>query len=272
MSSGKKADDMSFLEHLEALRWHILRSLVVIVLFGIVAFVFKEIVFQKIMLAHLNPQFLSYQALCWISDKMNLGNMLCINSFPFELINTEMAGQFMAHIKVSFTLGFVVAFPYVFWEFWRFIRPGLYENEAHKTRGLVAICTLLFLTGVAFGYFCIAPFSINFLGAYQVDEMVQNRIHLGSFLTIVTMVSIASGIIFELPVVVYFLSKLGILTPDIMRQYRRHAFVIILILSAVITPPDVTSQLIICIPVLVLYEISIGISKRAYAQYEQELR
>jgi sec-independent protein translocase protein TatC len=182
-----------------------------------------------------------------------------------------MAGQFITHMKVSAILGFVVAFPYVFWEFWRFVKPALYEKEIRSTRGLVFITSFLFILGVAFGYFLIVPFSINFLGSYQVDPSVENEINLNSYITVVSMISLASGILFELPIVVYFLSKVGLVTPAIMKQYRKHAIVIILILSAVITPPDVTSQILIAIPIVVLYELSIGISRRVQKKREKEL-
>lgn len=267
-----KADEMTFLEHLEALRWHIVRSMVAIILFGIVAFVNKSFIFDQIILAPKNLDFISYKLLCWLSVNLKLGEALCLKAIQFQIINLDMAGQFLMHIKVSLILGFVAAFPYVFWEFWRFVKPALYEKEMKNTRGLIFITSLLFIFGVLFGYYVITPFSINFLGSYHVSDEVANTINLGSYISVITMISLAAGIIFELPMVIYFLSKLGLMTPAFMKKYRKHALVVILILSAVITPPDVTSQIIIAIPVLMLYEISIGISRRVNKNYEEKQR
>ena len=164
-------------------------------------------------------------------------------------------------LLTSFYAGFILAFPYVFWEIWRFVLPALKEKEAKVSRGIVFFSSLLFLTGVIFGYFVIAPLSINFLGSYQVSQTVANQISLTSFISTVTTISLANGIIFELPILVYFLTKIGLLTPEFMRTYRRHAMVITLILSAIITPPDITSQILVSFPLIILYEISIQISK-----------
>ena len=261
---------MSFLEHLEALRWHILRSLLAVVLVGIVAFIFKEIVFDMLLLGPMYISFPTYKAMCWVSTTVLASEVLCFKQINFTLQNIDMAGQFLTHVKVSMFAGFIIAFPYVFWEFWRFIQPALYEKESRHARGLVLTCSTLFLAGVLFGYFIIVPFSVNFLGNYQVSTMVANEINLGSYIGVVTMICLATGIIFELPVVAYLLSKIGLLTPEYMKKYRKHAFVLILILSAVITPPDVASQIIIAIPILVLYEVSIGISRRVNEKWEQE--
>ena len=176
-------------------------------------------------------------------------------------MNINMAGQFSTHLMTSIYAGFILAFPYVFWEIWRFILPALKEKETKVTRGVVFFSSLLFLTGVTFGYYVIAPLSINFLGSYQVSQTVANQISLTSFVSTVTTISLANGIIFELPILVYFLTKIGLLTPQFMRTYRRHAMVITLILSAIITPPDITSQILVSFPLIILYEISIQISK-----------
>jgi sec-independent protein translocase protein TatC len=192
--------------------------------------------------------------MCWISD------VICIDEIPFILMNINMSGQFTNHIFVSIIAGFVVSFPYVCWEVWRFIKPALYNKESKHSKGVVFFSSTLFITGVLFGYYVIAPLAINFLGSYQVSEKVVNQINLGSFMTTVASVSLACGVIFELPIVTYFLTKLGILGPQIMRKYRKHALVVTLILSAIITPPDVISQILVALPLLVLYEVSIHIS------------
>jgi sec-independent protein translocase protein TatC len=171
-----------------------------------------------------------------------------------------MSGQFSAHITSSIYAGFIISFPYVFWEFWRFIVPALKDGETKMATGVVFFSSALFMFGILFGYFVIAPLSVNFLGSYQVSETVANQISLSSFVSTVTTVSFANGIIFELPVVVYFLTKLGFLTPDFMRVYRKHAMVLTLMLSAIITPPDITSQVLVSFPLIILYELSIRIS------------
>lgn len=257
----KNKEEMSFLDHLEILRWHLIRSGIAILLFSVLAFIFKEIIFDVVLLAPKDPNFLTYRFLCNISQALGLGDALCIKESPFSLMNINMAGQFSAHLLTSFYAGFILAFPYVFWEIWRFVLPALKEKEAKVSRGIVFFSSLLFLTGVIFGYFVIAPLSINFLGSYQVSQTVANQISLTSFISTVTTISLANGIIFELPILVYFLTKIGLLTPQFMRTYRRHAMVITLILSAIITPPDITSQILVSFPLIILYEISIQISK-----------
>ncbi|MAO33432.1 MAG: twin-arginine translocase subunit TatC [Flavobacteriales bacterium] len=254
--------ELSFLDHLEILRWHLIRSAIAVFFFAIITFIFKDIVFDSILLGPQSPNFPTYKALCAISQYLALGDALCLKESPFSLMNISMSGQFSTHIRTSIFGGFIIAFPYVFWEFWRFVSPGLHANESKMARGIVFFSSVLFLFGILFGYYIIAPLSVNFLGSYQVSSSVANQISLTSFITTVTTVSFATGIIFELPILVYFLTKIGLLTPDFMRIYRRHAIVLILILAAIITPPDVTSQIIVLLPLIVLYELSIGISAR----------
>lgn len=270
--AGKNPNQLNFVEHLEALRWHLVRSLIAVGAVASVAFLFKDFVFNDIIFAPKNLDFPTYRALCWLSNQLQLGATLCIDDIDFVLQNVDFPGQFLMHIKVSFIGGLVVAFPYIFWEFWRFVKPGLHEGEIQHTRGIVFICSILFTIGVLFGYYVITPFSVNFLGNYHVSEQVKNEINLGSYIAVITMIALASGIIFELPMVSYLLSKIGLLTPEFLRTYRKHAFVIILALSAIITPPDVTSQVLICIPIVILYEVSIHISKRVNRKREQELK
>ena len=254
--------EMSFLDHLEIFRWHLIRSAIAVLFFAIIAFIFKDIVFDVILLGPKDPNFPTYKALCAISQYLGLEDALCLKESPFTLMNITMSGQFSTHVTTSIFAGFIVAFPYVFWEFWRFIRPALHVNESTMARGIVFFSSVLFLLGVLFGYYVIAPLSVNFLGSYQVSSTVANQITLSSFISTVTTVSFANGIIFELPILVYFLTKIGLLTPEFMRLYRKHAIVVILILAAVITPPDVTSQILVSLPLIVLYEISIKISAR----------
>lgn len=258
---GAKTKEMSFLDHLEELRWHLVRSVIAILIVAIIAFIAKGIVFDVIIFGPKNPNFITYRIFCWLSKNIGAG-LSCVTEMPFELLNISMAGQFTTHMMVSFIAGFIVAFPYVIYELWRFVSPGLRPEERKASRGLIWVTSFLFLLGVCFGYFIISPFSVQFLTTYTVSAEVVNRIDLSSYISTVTSVSLASGLIFELPVLVYFLSKAGIVTPDVMRTYRKHSIVVILILSAIITPPDLTSQILVTLPVLVLYELSILVSGR----------
>ena len=255
-------EEMSFLEHLEVFRWHLVRSVVVVLSFAILAFIFKGVIFDGILLAPKNPDFPTYKILCFFSKRLGMGDALCMDELPFILMNINMSGQFSAHIMTSIIAGFVVAFPYVFWEIWRFIAPALYEKESSVARGVVFFSSTLFLLGVVFGYYVVSPLSVHFLGSYQVSSAVANQISLNSFISTVSTVCLANGIIFELPILVYFLTKVGLITPDFMRTYRKHALVLTLIFSAIITPPDVASQVLVALPLMILYEISIKISAR----------
>ncbi len=252
---------MSFLGHLEALRWHLVRSVMVIMVLAVVLFCFKEFLFDGILLAPKRPDFFTYRAMCWMTHKFHLGDDLCITKIDFTLISTDISAQFTTHMWVAFVGGLVVAFPYVVWELWRFIKPALHEKEQRYAKGIVFYTSFLFITGVLFGYYIITPMSVNFLGTYQVSEQVKNTITLDSFISIVTTMTLITGIVFELPIVVYFLTKIGILTPKFMRTYRRHAIVLILLAAAIITPTsDATTLTLVFIPLYILYEISIFVS------------
>ncbi len=268
----QEGKDLSFLGHLEELRWHLIKSVAAIVLVGIVAFLAKGIVFDTIILAPQSEDFPTYRLFCWLSHKFNLGDALCIGKPDFELINIEMSGQFTTHILVSIAAGFVVAFPYVMFQVWSFIKPALYEEEQKYATGAVFFTSILFLLGVGFGYFMIAPLSVNFLGNYQVSEAVHNQISLSSFISTVTTLTLLTGLVFELPVIMYFLTRVGLVTPHFLRQYRKHALVVLLILSAIITPPDITSQVLVCIPLLILYEVSIYVSAVVIRNREEKDR
>ena len=254
-------NNMGFLEHLEELRWHLIRAFSAVIIVAIAAFIFSDIVFDKIILAPKNPEFFTNKLLCSLGALVDIPK-LCINSESFQIISIKMAGQFTMHITTSIFAGIIVAFPYMFWEFWRFIKPALYEKEAKHTRGAVLISSFLFLLGVMFGYFIIAPLSVHFLGSYSISNEVLNQINLKSYIGTITSVTLAAGITFELPVLIYFLSKTGLVTPQFLKKYRRHAIIIILILAATITPPDIFSLILVTFPLLILYEAGIIISKK----------
>jgi len=265
-----KETEMSFLDHLEVMRWHLLRSILAVVIMALVAFVFKEIVFDKIILAPKEPHFPTNRWLCQLGEILGL-EKICINQNPFGLQTVKMAEQFSMHIIVSLVAGIVLAFPYVFFEIWRFIVPALYDKEKQTANGAVFFTSLLFILGVGFGYYIISPLSVNFLGNYKVSESVISAPTLRSYVQTITSVVLASGIVFQLPILIYFLSKVGLVTPDFLKRYRRHSIILIVTLSAIITPPDVFSQVLVALPLMVLYEIGISISKRIMRQQDEAM-
>ncbi|MEM9687028.1 MAG: twin-arginine translocase subunit TatC [Bacteroidota bacterium] len=257
----KDPNEMSFLDHLEELRWHLIRATIAVVLVAIVAFVAKDFIFDSIIFGPKKADFPTYKVFCQLSKTLGLDEAFCSNELPFRVQSRIMSGQFSAHIWTSIWAGFILAFPYILFEMWRFISPGLYNNERRNARGFIVIASLLFFLGILFGYYVIAPLSINFLATYTVSQEIFNDIDLSSYIATVRASVISCGLIFELPILVYFLTKVGIVTPQIMKKYRKFALVIVLILSAIITPPDIASQIVVAIPILILYEISIYISR-----------
>lgn len=253
-------NEMSFLDHLEELRWHLIRSTLAIVIVACAAFVMKDFIFDTIIFGPKKMDFPTYQFFCRIATFFGIDSEFCGDALPFTIQNRTMAGQFSAHIWTSIWAGFILAFPYVLWELWKFISPGLHENERKYSKGFILVASSLFFLGVLFGYYVVAPLSINFLGTYQVSNEVLNEIDISSFIATVRSSVIACGVMFELPIIIFFLTKVGLVTPEILKKYRKMALVVVLILCAVITPPDVTSQIIVAIPVLILYQASIYIS------------
>lgn len=261
--------EMSFLDHLEELRWHIIRSLIAIVVFAIAAFVSKDIVFGLIILGPTNADFWTFRTLCELSSAVGV-DAFCFEELPFIIQSRQMTGQFMMHITSSFVIGLILAFPYTFWEIWRFVKPGLYPRERRAARGATFYVSILFALGVLFGYFVIAPISVYFLTNYQIHSSILNEIDIISYVSTVTTLVLACALLFQLPVLVFFLTKAGLITPALMKQYRKHAIVGILILGAIVTPPDVFSQVLIAIPLMLLYQISIVISKRVLNRESSE--
>jgi len=261
--------EMSFLEHLEELRWHIVRSAASILVFAIIAFIFSGFLFDDVLLAPKNPEFFTNRLLCRLADYIN-SQHLCINSAPLKIQNINMAGQFSANIMIALYAGMIVAFPYIIWEFWRFISPALYENERKYARGSVGWISVLFFMGAMFGYFVIVPLTVHFLGGWQVSKEIDNQINLDSYFSTISFIPFATGIIFELPVLMIFLTKVGLITPQFMITYRKHAIIVLMCLAAVITPPDVFSMILVVMPLIVLYEISIILTKRIAKKMAQQ--
>ena len=256
-----KPDNMSFLEHLEDLRWHILRSIFAIIIVGIACFIMKDFIFDTIIFGPKKMSFPTYKFLCESARFIGFETNFCGTEFPFIIQNRTMGGQFSAHIWTSILGGFIISFPYVIYELWKFISPGLHTNEKMKSGGTIFICSLLFFLGVLFGYYVVTPLSINFFGSYQVSNEVLNEIDISSYIALVRSSSLACGIMFELPIIIFFLSRIGVVTPSSLIKYRKYALLIVLTFAAIITPPDVASQFIVAIPVMILYQISIFISR-----------
>jgi len=253
--------EMTFLEHLEELRWHIIRSVLAITLFAILAFIFKRILFDVVLLGPSQPTFWTNRMLCQLGELVNV-QKLCINAGGLTLQNVNVSGQFVAHMKIALISGLVLGFPVIVYELWRFVSPALYSKEKKYARGSVFFITLLFVLGVLFGYYIISPLSVNFLVNYKVSESVLNIPTLSSYVGLIAALALASGLLFELPMLVYFLTKIGMITPEFLKSYRKHSIVVILLVAGIITPPDIFSQIMVSLPLLVLYEISIGISRR----------
>ncbi len=269
---GEKAPEkeMSFWEHLEELRWHLVRAVIVLLLLAIAAFVMRKFIFDVIILAPKNPDFITYKGLCalghWIGTEA-----LCIGTEPLEIINIQMSGQFMVHLYVSMMTALVVAFPYVLWEIWSFVRPALLPKEKKYSKGVVLYSTVLFIIGMLFSYYLIVPLTVNFFSSYQVSESVSNTITLNSYIGTVVSLSLATGLVFELPIVVFFLTKVGIISPAFMKKNRKYVLVILLTIAAIITPPDIFSQILVTIPLMGLYELSILVSTRIYKKQAEKL-
>ncbi len=266
---SEQQNEMSFLNHLEVLRWTLVRSSLAVFAFGIVAFLMKGFIFNDIILAPKDPSFVTYRFLCAFSKFFGTQG-LCIDEIPFIVQSRTMAGQFSAHIWTSFAFGFVMAFPYIIWEVWKFLKPALYEKEQKNARSFIIVTSFLFFLGILFGYYVITPLSINFLGSYTVADEVKNNFDLSSYTSLLKASCLSAGFIFELPIIIYFLTKMGLVTPEFLKKYRKYALVMVLILAALITPPDIISQVIVAIPMIALYEVSIKISKFIIKKQEKE--
>ena len=264
--------EMSFLDHLEELRWHLIRSVLAIVILASIAFLAKDFIFNVLIFGPKQADFPTYKILCKIAQFIGFKDSFCFTELPFRIQSRTMGGQFSAHIWTSITAGFIVAFPYILLEIWKFISPGLRLKERSSTKGFIFIASLLFFIGVLFGYYVVTPLSINFLGTYQVSGQVHNDFDLSSYISLVRASVIASGLIFELPILIYILTKVGVVTPDMLKKYRKISLVVVLIISAIITPPDIASQVIVSVPIIILYEIRIFISKVVIIKKEKLIK
>jgi sec-independent protein translocase protein TatC len=256
----KNFKEMSFLDHLEELRWVLVRSTVGVLIMATIAYFFCDYIFNTIIFGPTDPNFITYRFFCEASHYVGFADSICITELNFIIQNTEMEGQVNIFIWICITAGFILSFPYTLWQFWKFISPALYDKEKHSARLFIFVASLLFFLGVLFGYFVIVPMSINFLATFTISPVVKNQFSIDSYISMVKTAVIASGLFFELPIIIYFLTKLGLVTPTFLRTYRKYAIVIVLIVAAIVTPPDVVSQVTVAIPMLIIYEASIFIS------------
>jgi sec-independent protein translocase protein TatC len=264
--------EMGFMDHLEALRWHLVRSVVVVIGLAVVVFCFPDFVFGKIILGPMNTDFVTYVQLCRLSDKLGGIEGMCMDKIHFSLITTSLSAQFTMHMWIAFLGGLILGAPYVLWEVWRFVKPALKDAETKPVRGFVWIASFLFILGVLFAYYIIVPLSIQFLGNYNIttEKTIQTLPTLDDYISLVSTLILATGIVFEMPILVYFLTRIGVFSPAFMRKFRKHAVIVLLILAAVITPsPDVTSQMLVFVPIYLLYEISIFVSRYAENKYRK---
>ena len=266
----KQNKDLSFWDHLDVLRFSLMRSFIAVIAIAIGAFYFTSFIYDVVILGPMSPDFISNQLFCQLAAKISIPS-LCINQQAVDLNNFEMAGQFTSNLLIVFVAGLIVSMPYILTELWLFIRPALTLNERKGTRGFVFVTSVLFLIGISFGYFIVTPLAVNFLLNWTISPNIHNTIRLGSYIRTVVMTSLSAGIVFELPVLIYFMAKAGLVTKALLKEYCKHAVVGFFVLSAVITPPDMISQFLVAIPLISLYEISIIITGRVERKRVKEL-
>jgi sec-independent protein translocase protein TatC len=266
----KNIKEMSFLDHLEELRWLLVRSTIAILVCAVVAFFFSDFIFSEIIFGPKSPDFVTYQFFCELGKQFDMVDTMCITEINLPIQNREMGGQFSMHMWTSITVGFILSFPFVLWEIWKFISPALYDNEKKYAISFIIVSSILFFVGVLFGYYLIAPLSVQFFASYILSPEISNAIDIDSYVSLMKTSAIASGLLFELPIIIYFLTKIGLVNPTFLRKYRKYTLVIVLIVAAIITPPDVISQVIVTIPIMILYEVSILISAIVVKNQEKE--
>lgn len=254
---------MSFLEHLEELRWRLVRSAIAVLIIAIVLWIFQEWIMEHLFLSMKSKEFVTFRKMCeWFG--------VCVGDIPVRTQSTSMTGQFSYALMTSIMGGFVLSFPYVFWQIWSFVKPGLKTTEKKMVKGIVFYVSLLFFTGILFGYFVVAPLCVQFFGAFQIADEIENIFTINSYMSTILSTVFYSGLLFLLPIVTYIFSKLGIMSADFLRKYRKHAIIGILILAAIITPPDLISQVIVGLPIWLLYEVGILIAARIDAKRNKD--
>ncbi|CAM3380027.1 Sec-independent protein translocase protein TatC [Flavobacterium longum] len=256
----KEVNEMSFLDHLEELRWLLVRSSIAIIIGACGVYFIADWLFEEVIFGPTRVDFVTYRFFCDLSHQLGFADSICVTELPFIIQNTEMEGQINIFVWICILGGFILAFPYILWLLWGFISPALYEKERRNAKLFIFISSLLFFMGVVFGYYVVVPMSVQFVATFSISDMVQNQFNIASYMGMVKMSILASGLYFELPIVIFFLSKLGLVTPEFLRKYRKYGIVIILIIAAIVTPPDVVSQIMVAVPMILIYEFSILIS------------
>jgi sec-independent protein translocase protein TatC len=262
----EKDKEMSFFDHVDELRKYLLRSAYALIILSVLAFVYMDFIFHRIIIGPLNSSFFTYQKLCEFSHSFYGNDQFCFKELNYSLLNTEMAGQFMISFKLAFIVGIISAMPFILWQVWLFIKPALSNKEIKNTRGFVFYTSLLFALGVLFGYYVLCPISVNFFFNYSLSPSINNLISIQNIIGFMSLLVIGTGLIFELPILMYFLARIGLISSSFLEKYRKYAFVIILIVAALVTPPDVVSQIILTIPLYSLFELGIFITKRVERQ------
>lgn len=260
----KQLKEMSFLDHLEELRWLLVKSSAAVIIMAFLTYFISDYLFDVIIFGPTRTSFFTYRLFCDLSHQLNFGESICIEELPFIIQNTEMEGQVNMFVWMCLLAGFILAFPFILLQIWNFISPALYEKERKNAKVFIFISSILFFLGVLFGYYIVIPMSVNFLATFTVSDMVKNQFTLDSYIGMFKTSVLAGGIFFELPIIMYFLTKLGLVTPAFLRKYRRYAIVIVLIVAAIVTPPDVVSQTIVAVPMLIIFELSVILSSIVY--------
>ena len=263
--------EMSFIDHLEDLRWHVIRAIIAILIGAIVVFIYSDFVVDRVLFAPTRADFISSRWLCSLGHAIGIGNTLCFPEVKAQFLENTMTGQFIASFTLAFIGGFIIAFPYVFWEFWKFVKPALSEKELKRTRGVIFWVSILFFMGVAFGYFILTPFMVNFYFNYKMSAQIVIMPSFSDYLENLVYTTVGIGVLFQMPLLVMVLARIGVITAKFLKKYRRHAFVLILIVAAIITPStDPFSLTIVTIPLYALFEASIIIASRISRQKEKE--
>jgi sec-independent protein translocase protein TatC len=256
-STYRRVAEMSFWEHIDELRKRLIRSLIAIIIGAIVVAIYNNFIVKKILMGPTHADFFTYAALCKMGGYLGLGNSLCLEEIHVKMQSNEVAGQFGVYLNIILIGGFIIAFPYVFWQFWRFVKPALKENELKGTRGVIFWVSVLFFIGVLFGYFLVAPYTVNFFARFSLDSNIENIWTIASYFNTLVPLILGSGLAFQLPLVIYFLARAGVVSVAFLRRTRKYAILIIVIVTSIITPPDILSTVICSIPLILLYEISI---------------
>ncbi len=261
MNENTENSEMSFLGHLEEMRWRLVKSTIAVLVVAIIIFINTRLVIDNVFMTMKSPNFPTYRFFCWVSQQLGFENM-CLGEIPINLQSITTTGQFTTNMYFAFIGGFIITFPFIFYQFWSFLKPALKSNEVSVAKGSVFYGSLLFTLGILFGYFVVSPLSVQFFGTYSMSDEFSNNFTITSYLSMITTTTLFSGLFFELPMIIMILAKLDIVSSGLLKKYRKHALVGILILAAVITPPDIISQVLVAIPVLILYEIGILVAKR----------